>query len=277
MKETKVAVIGLGIIGSTWAKNYASDNVLAASWNRTPKPDLDLMQTDLAGCAAAAQYLQICVYDADSVRSVLQQLLPHLNAEHVVLQSSTIDGESASEFAKLVQATGARYLEAPFTGSKPAAEQRKTVFFLGGDASLVAEVEPLLANISTKRFHIGTPEQATAIKLSMNLQIASLSQALCEAITLTRSAGVDDDCFFDVMKANVAWSGLAELKEPKLRAADYSPQFSIKNLYKDMRLAKKTAQRELPQLERTLQTLATAEAAGHSEEDFISMIRLLED
>ncbi|WPJ96918.1 NAD(P)-dependent oxidoreductase [Coraliomargarita algicola] len=277
MKETKVAVIGLGIIGSTWAKHYASDQVLTASWNRSPKPELSLKQTDLAGCAAAAKYLQICLYDADSVRGVLQELLPHLNAEHVVLQSSTIDGESASEFAQMVQATGARYLEAPFTGSKPAAEQRKTVFFLGGDAALVAEVEPLLSKLSSQRFHIGTPAQATAIKLAMNLQIASISQALCEAITLTRSADVSDDCFFEVLRANVSWSGLAELKEPKLRQADYSPQFSIKNLFKDMRLAQKTAKRKLPQLERTLQTLAAAEASGLGEEDFISMIRLLED
>ncbi|MBT61782.1 MAG: 6-phosphogluconate dehydrogenase [Puniceicoccaceae bacterium] len=277
MSKIKVAVIGLGIIGSTWAQHYATDKHLVASWNRTPKPQLDLKQTDLAGCAAAAQYLQLCLYDADSVRDVLKQLLPHLNARHVVIQSSTIDGESAREFADMVQTTGARYLEAPFTGSKPAAEQRQTVFFLGGDASLVAEVELLLATVSNKRFHIGEPQQATAIKLAMNLQIASMSQALCEGITLARGAEISDDCFFDVLRANVAWSGLAELKEPKLREADYSPQFSVKNLHKDMRLAKKTAKRELPQLERTLQTLAATEAAGHSKEDFISMIRLLED
>ena len=194
-----------------------------------------------------------------------------------MIQSSTIDGESATEFAQMVEAAGARYLEAPFTGSKPAAEQRKTVFFLGGDAAIVAEVAPLLSKISTTRFHIGEPKQATAVKLAMNLQIASISQTLCEAITLTRSAAISDDCFFEVMKANVAWSGLAELKEPKLRDADYSPQFSIKNLHKDMRLAKKTAKRELPQLERTLQTLAEAETAGLGEEDFISMIRLLDN
>ncbi|MDQ8193536.1 NAD(P)-dependent oxidoreductase [Coraliomargarita sp. SDUM461004] len=277
MQETKVAVIGLGIIGSIWAANYASEDMLAASWNRTPKPDLDLKQTDLAGCAKAAQHLQICLYDADSVREVLKQLLPHLNAGHVVIQSSTIDGESATEFSKLVHNTGARYLEAPFTGSKPAAEQRQTVFFLGGSPALVTEIEPLLAKLSSKRFHIGTPHQATAVKLAMNLQIASISQALCEAITLTRSADISDDCFFEVLRANVSWSGLAELKESKLRQADYSPQFSTKNLHKDMRLAKQTAKCELPQLERTLQTLATAEAAGYSEQDFISMIQLLEE
>jgi len=276
MEETTVAVIGLGIIGSIWAEHYATEGILVASWNRSPKPELSLKQAELADCATAAHILHICVYDADSVRGVLAQLLPHLNAEHLVIQSSTIDGESAAEFAKLVQGTGARYLEAPFTGSKPAAEQRKTVFFLGGDATVVAAVEPVLKKVSAKRFHIGTPEQATTIKLAMNLQIAGISQALCEAITLSRNAGIDDDCFFEVMKANVAWSGLATLKEPKLRTADYSPQFSIKNLHKDMRLAKKTAGCELPQLERIIECLAATEDAGYGDEDFIALIRMLD-
>jgi 3-hydroxyisobutyrate dehydrogenase-like beta-hydroxyacid dehydrogenase len=132
-----------------------------------------------------------------------------------------------------------------------------------------------LAKISIKRFHIGTPAQATTIKLAMNLQIAGISQALCEAITLSREAGIGDDCFFQVMRANVAWSGLAELKEPKLREADYSPQFSIKNLHKDLRLARKTAGRPLPTLERMTECLAAAEAAGHGGEDFIALIRAL--
>jgi len=275
MKDTTVAVIGLGIIGSIWAGHYASAGILAASWNRSSKPELDLKQAELADCAKAARFLHICVYDADSVRNVIEQLLPHLDAGHVVIQSSTIDGESAAGFAKIVEATGACYLEAPFTGSKPAAAQRKTVFFLGGEATLVAAAEPILEKVSAKRIHIGRPEQATAIKLAMNLQIAGISQALCEAITLSRDAGISDDCFFEVMKANAAWSGLAELKEPKLRAADYSPQFSIKNLHKDMRLAKKTADRELPQLERVIECLAATEAAGYGDEDFISLIRML--
>jgi 3-hydroxyisobutyrate dehydrogenase-like beta-hydroxyacid dehydrogenase len=275
MEDTSVAVIGLGIIGSIWAGHYASEGLLAASWNRSAKPQLSFEQSSLQQCTQAARVLHLCLFDADSVRGVLDQLLPQLNAGHIVIQSSTIDGASAAEFAQSVEATGARYLEAPFTGSKPAAELRKTVFYLGGDAALVAEVEPLLAKISIKRFHIGTPAQATTIKLAMNLQIAGISQALCEAITLSREAGIDDDCFFQVMRANVAWSGLAELKEPKLREADYSPQFSIKNLHKDLRLARETAGRPLPTLERVTECLAAAEAAGHGDEDFIALIRAL--
>jgi 3-hydroxyisobutyrate dehydrogenase-like beta-hydroxyacid dehydrogenase len=275
MKETTVAVLGLGIIGSIWAQNYDTDGVLTASWNRSPKPELKLKQTDLAGCAAAARYLHLCLYDADSVRSVLTKLLPHLSAEHTIIQSSTIDGASATEFAERIAATGAHYLESPFTGSKPAAAERQTVFFMGGAPEVIADCEPLLEKISTKRFHVGTPKQATAIKLAMNLQIAGISQSLCEALTLARDADIADDCFFEIMKANVAWSGLAALKEPKLRTGDFSPQFSVKNLYKDMRLADKTAERTLPQLRGMIQRLAAADAAGYSDEDFIALLKLL--
>ena len=276
MEDKKTAVIGLGIIGSIWARHYEAEGLLAASWNRSPKPDLQLRQTDLERCPEAASYLHLCLYDADSVRSVLQQIIPHLKPSHTVIQSSTIDGESATEFAGAVAATGARYLEAPFTGSRPAAEERKTVFFLGGMAEVVADCEDLLSRLSAKRFHIGMPAQACAIKLAMNLQIAGISQALCEALTLARSSGIEDATFFEVMRANVSWSGLSELKEPKLRTQDYSPQFSIKNLHKDMRLARKTAQQPLPQLERIVDCLAAAEDAGLGDDDFIALIRQLE-
>ena len=137
-------------------------------------------------------------------------------------------------------------------------------------------MEPILEKVSVTRFHVGTLEQATVMKLAMNLQISGISQALCEALTLTRGAEIDDDHFFEVMKVNAAWSGLAELKEPKLRSSDYSPQFSIKNLHKDMRLTRLVAPCKLPQLECSIDCLAAAEEAGYANEDFISLIRMLE-
>lgn len=276
MNEPTVAVLGLGIIGSIWAKHYQTAGQLAAVWNRSPKPELPFEPVSLEDCARQAQVLQVCVYDAASVRDVLEPLLPHLGRQHTVIQSSTIDGASAQQFAAMVEATGARYLEAPFTGSKPAAEERKTVFFLGGDAAVIEAMEPLLQTISAKRYSIGSPTQATTIKLAMNLQIAGIAEALCESITLARKAGIDDDCFFEVMKHNVAWSGLSALKEPKLRADDLNPQFSVKNMHKDMRLARQSAGRTLPLLETVVQCLADTEAAGHGDDDFIALIRGLE-
>jgi 3-hydroxyisobutyrate dehydrogenase-like beta-hydroxyacid dehydrogenase len=275
MNTENVAMIGLGLIGSIWAAHYKTDGCLAASWNRTAKPELDLMQASLADCAERATLLQICLYDAASVDSVLDKLLPFVSAKHCVVQSSTIDSASAERIAQRVRATGAAYVESPFTGSKPAAQARKTVFFMGGEFAEFVRVRPTLARLSAQQFEIGTPAQAATIKLAMNLQLAAMAQALCESISMSRDAGIDDETFFTVMKQNVAWSGLAKLKEPKLRDNDFSPQFSIKNMHKDMRLALQSSQGERPILKQVCECLNKTEAAGFGEADFISLIRII--
>lgn len=276
MSQPHVAVLGLGLIGSIWAKHYTAAGQLTACWSRSPKPELPFSIDTLESCAASADYLQLCLYDADSVGEVLEQLLPHLESRHTLIQSSTIDGKSAEAFSSQVTATGASYLECPFTGSKPAAEARQTVFFMGGDAAVVQAAEPILQTISAKRFHIGSPRQAASIKLAMNLQISGIAQALCESITLSRHAGVSDDTFFEVMKENVAWSGLSALKELKIRHADFEPQFSVKNMHKDMRLTQMTSPDRMPLLDTVVACLSAAVDAGYGDEDFIALIKNLD-
>ncbi len=272
-----IGVLGLGIIGGAWARHYAADGVLAGAWNRTPQPDFPGWQDTPEAVAAAADVVQIVVADPVAVRAVLDRILPALGPGKIVVQSSTIDPESSDAFRVGVTATGARYIEAPFTGSKPAAEQRQSVFYLGGEATLVADVEPVLSRVSMARFHIGDHRQAATFKLAMNLNVAVQMAALTEALTLVRRAGISDATFFDALSKNVGYSGLVKLKEPKLRAGDFAPQFSVKHMHKDMRLAAATAGcATLPMLDAVREQLKTAEARGMAEEDFAALIKVLE-
>jgi len=211
------------------------------------------------------------------VQGVLDRIEPRLGPGKTVIQSSTIDPDSSDRFRAQVEARGARYLEAPFTGSKPAAEQRKTVYYLGGPADLVAAVEPLLRLVSETRLYIAAePRKAAALKLAMNLNLAVMIEGLCEALTLARRAGISDDTFFDALSRNVGASGLSKLKEPKLRAGDFSPQFSVKHMHKDMRLAAAaTGTARLPLLEAARERLRLAEEAGGGDEDFSALLKLL--
>lgn len=274
---TSIGILGLGIIGEVWAKNYAAAGRLAGSWNRTSKPDAPAWKDSPEAVAEVSDVIQIVVADPTAVQNVLTRILPKLKAGKVVVQSSTIDAASSAKFEKLVTATGARYLAAPFTGSKPAAEQRQTVFYLGGDRGLMAELEPLLSLISSKRFVIGTNEQACTLKLAMNLNIAAQMQGLSEALMSSRWAGISDDVFFEALSHNVSYSGVTKLKEPKLRAGDFAPQFSVKHLHKDLRLMSGTAGcADLPVLDAVREALKTAEARGMGDEDFSAIIKLLE-
>ena len=272
-----IGVIGLGIIGRVWAKHYADAGVLAGCWNRTPQPALPQWKDSPEAVAAAADAVQIVVADPPAVEGVLDRILPRLGPGKVVIQSSTIDPASSDRFRARVEARGARYLEAPFTGSKPAAEQRKTVYYLGGPADLVAAAEPLLRLVSETRLYIAAePRKAAALKLAMNLNLAVMIEGLCEALTFARRAGISDDTFFDALTRNVGASGLAKLKEPKLRAGDFSPQFSVKHMHKDMRLAAATAgPGRLPLLEAARERLRLAEERGGGDEDFSAILKLL--
>jgi 3-hydroxyisobutyrate dehydrogenase-like beta-hydroxyacid dehydrogenase len=271
-----IGVIGLGIIGGVWTRNYAAGGRLAGCWNRTPQPEMPAWKNSPEEVAAAADVVQIVVADPPAVAGILEKILPRLGPGKILVQSSTIDPASSEKFSAEVAARGARYLEAPFTGSKPAAENRQTVFFLGGDAALVAELEPLLALISAHRFHIGTGVQAASIKLALNLNILAQMEGLAEALTMARRAGLSDDLFFRVLEKNVGYSPLVKLKEQKLRAGDFSPQFSVKHMHKDMRLASATAGAgRMPLLEALRERLRLAEERGGANEDFSSLIKLL--
>ena len=271
-----IGILGLGIIGRAWARRYAAAGVLAGTWNRTPQPGAPSALPTPEAVAAASDAVQIVVADPPAVESLLQRILPALGPGKTVVQSSTIDPASAAKFSGLVRSRGAAYVEAPFTGSKPAAEEGKTVFFMGGEVATLAAVEPLLAHISETRFTFATVEQAASIKLAMNLNLAGQMEALAESLTFARRAGIGDEAFFAVIAKNIAYSGLTKLKEPKLRAGEFSPQFSVKHMHKDMRLADATADgSSYPLLKTVRGCLASAEASGHGDDDFSSLIRML--
>lgn len=274
--EERVGVIGLGIIGSVWAANYATDGLLAASWNRSRKPEVPKGVDDALAVARASSVVHVVVSDPAAVEQVLASIEPALGRQHLVIQSTTIDPKSAERFAARVKATGASYVEAPFMGSRPAAEQRKTVFLEGGDAATVARADRVLAHLSSSRRAVGSEAQAAALKLSFNVHVAITMAGICEGLNFARQAGLKDDDFFQVLSATALWSPFHSLKEPKLRAGDFAPQFSVKHMLKDVRLASELAREgSLPLGKAVRQQLARAAEAGFCEEDMASLIKVL--
>jgi 3-hydroxyisobutyrate dehydrogenase-like beta-hydroxyacid dehydrogenase len=272
----RITVLGLGIIGSAWANNLHTDGLTVRGWNRTPKT-FEFFEENLEHAVSDAEMIIIVVADPAAVESILNVVLPHLKRGQLVVQSSTISAAWTKKFAEQVEATGAQFLEAPFTGSKPAAEARKTVFYLGGDESVINQAKPVLQRLATSILHIGPIGSASSLKLAMNLNIALVSQALAESLTLARVAGIPDDKYFDALHINVARSGFSDLKEPKYRAGDYSPQFSLKHIDKDIRLALETAgDVDLPVAKALKKFYEKGMKEGMANDDFIGSIRLLQ-
>jgi len=277
-KMMKISVLGLGISGSAWAKNLIVDGHDVRCWNRTPR-DFPHFHASIQEAVAGAEAIFIVVADPPAVQSVLNQIHPKLGPGVLVIQSSTISATWTRLFATQVQQTGAWFLEAPFTGSKIAAEQRQTVYYLGGDPEVAEKARPVLEPLSSAILHIGPLGSASSLKLAMNLNIAGVAQSLCESLTLSRTAGIPDDVYFNALARNVARSGVSDLKAPKLIQRDYSPQFSLKHMAKDLRLALETAADLSVSLEQAGHLKKIYDQgidAGWSEDDFIGLMRLLD-
>ena len=89
--------------------------------------------TDPASAVAGSDLIILVVADPPAVESVVERILPALRSGQILIQSSTVSAACNRLCASLVMATGADFLEAPFTGSKPAAASAaQTVFYVGG-------------------------------------------------------------------------------------------------------------------------------------------------
>jgi 3-hydroxyisobutyrate dehydrogenase-like beta-hydroxyacid dehydrogenase len=275
----KISILGLGIIGSAWAKNLIYDGHAIRCWNRTFK-DFPNFYASIQEAVEGAEVIFIVVADPPAVQSVLDKIQPKLGPGVLVIQSSTISAKWTQLFAEQVQQSGALFLEAPFTGSKLAAERRQTVYYLGGEPEIVDKARPILEPISSAILHIGPLGSASTLKLAMNMNIAGVAQSLCESLALCRAAGIPDEVYFYALARNASHSGVSDLKEPKLRQRDYTPQFSLKHMTKDLRLALETAADLSVPIEQTghlKKTYDQGMVAGWADDDFIGLMRLLDN
>lgn len=272
-----IAVLGLGIIGSIWAKHVAADGHTVRVWNRSPQPAHPGWCADPVVAVTEAEVVVVVVADGPAVLSVLQRIAPALKTGAVICQHSTIGVDETHRAAKMVTAAGARFLDMPFTGSKPAAEQRQNVFFIGGDPAVHAVVEPLYARLAKAQLAVGDVGQGMAIKLAFNLLLADLNQAMCESQELAARAGIDPETWFAALELNAAKSPLGELKKPKWLARDWSPQFSVKHMAKDVRLAQRLAATtglQMPLTAAAEKTFTAAEQRGLADLDFCAIREL---
>jgi 3-hydroxyisobutyrate dehydrogenase-like beta-hydroxyacid dehydrogenase len=211
------------------------------------------------------------------VSQVLDQIESVLRPGQIVMQSSTISAKWTKEFAARVQAKGADFLEAPFTGSKPAAQARQTVFYAGGDPEVLERAKPILTKISAHIQYVGPLGSASSLKLAMNLNIALVGVALTESLAFAHAHGISDETYFAALDKNVAHSGVSDLKKPKLLSGDYSAQFSLKPLRKDLRLAAEDSENlPLTGLAAALDLYQKGMDAGQADEDFIGLTRFVD-
>jgi 3-hydroxyisobutyrate dehydrogenase/glyoxylate/succinic semialdehyde reductase len=230
----KVAVLGLGIIGSRVCARLAAAGWNVACWNRTHKGLPGETSTPEAAATGAA-VVSLFLKDAPAVREVMERLGPALHAGQIVLNHSTVDLDTTRWLEDFCAARACRFLDAPFTGSKLAADGGQLVYYLGGDAQLAGELDAYLSASSRRRLYCGAVGAATVVKLATNLISACTVQAMAEALAIGTRHGVPAGCLVEAVGENVSASRLTAMKFPAMLAGDYEAHFSLANMGKDSR------------------------------------------
>ena len=230
-----VGVIGLGIIGNRVAAGLRHAGFNTCVWNRTPKPAPNFLGS-AAEVAEECDVIQIFVADAKAVMETIGAISGALTPEHIIVCNATIGLDGTLEAAKRVRQFGARFLDAPFTGSKMAAEKRQLVYYIGGDEQDFLQVKPILEATSKAIVHIGEVGQAAIVKVVTNLISAVTTQTLAEALAIVRAAGIRPEALVAAIEQNAMRSGVTDLKLPVMLSGDYTPHFSLKHMFKDVQL-----------------------------------------
>jgi len=281
----KIAFLGMGIMGRPMAANLVKAGHDVTIWNRTAPAELP--GAKIAPTAAEAvknsEVVWVCVSDTKAVESVLfgpNGVSQTLQKGAVVVDSSTISPSASIQFAAKIRALGGDFLDAPVTGSKVAAEGGTLIFILGGPAATIQSVQTLFLAMGKQIIHMGDNGKGLAAKLCQNIQIAFSYEGLAEGLTPAGELGVAPEKLSERVQASMIRSGVADYKAPFILKKDYSPNFPLRLMHKDMHLMMDAAREsgtKLPGLERIDEIYEAASKAGFGDLDYAATIMILEE
>ena len=279
----KVAFLGLGIMGAPMAANLVKGGHDVTVWNRTEKSVTGARSAKSPKDAVVdAEAVWICVSDTTAVEQVLfgaDGLEEALRPGMIVADSSTISPEASVRFAERVRAKGADFIDAPITGSKIGAQNATLTFMVGGKQESIDKVQPLFSSMGSKVIRMGENGKGLAAKLAMNLMIVLIYEGFVEALTLARKLGVDQQALFALINSSMVKSGVVEYKMPFVEKRDFSPNFPMRLMYKDMLLMLESAKAngvELPGLEQIKHIYDESIAAGMKDLDYAATLQIVE-
>ena len=280
----RVAFLGLGIMGQAMAANLAKAGHEVAVWNRTAGKHVEGAQSAATPAEAARdrEVVWLCVSDTKAVEEVLfgpNGVETSLAAGMVIADSSTISPSATRNFAKRVRTRGVDYVDAPMTGSKIGAANASLIFMVGGDEPVLDRIKPLFEAMGKQVFRMGETGKGQAAKLVMNLQIALIFEGFAEALTLATKLGVEAATLIPLVQATMVKSGVVEYKAPFILNRDFTPNFPLRLMHKDIKLALDAAREsriKLPGLEAVEEVYDLASEEGHRDLDYAATLTLLE-
>ncbi len=273
-----VAFLGTGTIGFPMAANAASAGLRVRVWNRSRKraePLAEHRVTIASTPAEAVDSAGIVVTILSDAEAVLETMERRGAVEAIApgtvwAQMSTIGIAGIERCIALARGHEIELVDAPVLGTKQPAEAGELTVLAAAPETAIERCGALFDGVGRQTIRVGEAGEATRLKLVLNSWIASLVEALAEAIALSQGLGIDPARFLETIAGGPLDVPYAQLKGRSMLEREFPPSFKLSLALKDVRLVREAAAEaglELPLIEAVERSFERAVELGHGDED----------
>lgn len=283
-RNTQIAFLGMGLMGSRMATRLIQAGFNVAVWNRTEAACevlLDMGATALK-LENIGQYPVIlsCVADDTAIQAIYDQVDAHLHADQVWVDFSSLSVDQTKSLAEHARTRDVHWIDSPVSGGTIGAEHGTLVIFAGGDRQIIQDLS-LIYNVLCQRVTcMGSSGTGQATKICNQLIVAANSTLIAEAVALAARAGVDTTLLAPALAGGFADSKPFQILTPRMATHTFEPiQWKVQTLSKDLNNALQLAEHfnlNIPVAKQALQQLQTHQNKGYAEADLASIIQLIE-
>jgi 3-hydroxyisobutyrate dehydrogenase-like beta-hydroxyacid dehydrogenase len=243
--NVKIGFIGLGLMGSRLARRLHAAGWNVRAWNRSPQPESGAgkegiaIAPSVASLAADSDAILSSLANDAAVRSVYLGTGGVFSAAKpgtIVLEMSTISPELSRNLHQEATTRGVNFLDVSISGSTPAVDAGTITLLAGGDKETFEQCVPIFESIARQWFLIGPGSSGVQMKLVVNLLLGLDMQAIAEAVSLGEHLQIDRNVLLDVLSKTAVVAPAMAGKFRKIKDSDYSPEFPLRLMSKDMDL-----------------------------------------
>ncbi|MBX3554120.1 MAG: 3-hydroxyisobutyrate dehydrogenase [Pseudolabrys sp.] len=292
----RIGFIGLGNMGGPMAVNLVKAGHTVAGFDVTP----DAVTRFSGAGGATAKSAAEAAANVDVIVTMLpagahvrdiylgdKGLIAQAKPGTLLIDSSTIDVDSARAVASAAQAKGLLMVDAPVSGGVGGAQGGTLTFMVGGSDEAFAKAKPFLEQMGKTIVHAGGPGNGQAAKICNNMILGISMIGVSEAFVLGEKLGLDPQKLFDISSksSGQCWSMTSYCPVPgpvptSPANRDYAPGFTAAMMLKDLRLAQdaaKTAGAHTPLGADAAKIYAAYAESGEAGRDFSGIIRYLRE
>ncbi|MEQ1344582.1 NAD(P)-dependent oxidoreductase [Acinetobacter seifertii] len=283
-RNTPIAFLGIGLMGSRMASRLIQAGFQVAVWNRTASACEELIDigAHVLDLSNIGQYPVVltCLADDKAVQAVFEQIQHHLKAGQVIVDFSSLSVGATKALAQATASQHVTWIDSPVSGGTAGAEQGTLVIFAGGDAQTIEALSPVYNVLSQRVTRMGDTGTGQATKICNQLIVAANSALIAEAVALADRAGVDTTLLAPALAGGFADSKPFQILAPRMATHTFEPiQWKVQTLSKDLNNAvtlAKNVHLDIPVAQKALLQLQTHQKNGFAEKDLATMIQVVE-